>query len=364
MKHRYVAVLAADVARYSRFMEDDSEATVGALKHCRKVFRRCVGSHHGREFGTAGDSLMAEFPSAVEALRAARDCQKHFARLEPVSPEGEHLCLRIGLDAGDVIDDGRNVFGDSVNTAARLQQIAKPGGIVLSAFIYQQVRKEPGVSFSSLGRQRLKNIHEPVQVYEVDETLRAHNSHRLQLAMLRYMPALTAVAGVLVTGLLFIAYFEFREQPGIAGTIVVPAPVMDPRGIGILPFANLSADGGGAAFLSVGLYEDLLTNLAKTADLHVISRTTMQTYEGSDKSLAEIASELGVANILAGSVQQNGKNVRINLQLIRMPRETHVWAETYDLDLTAADFLALQAGVVRNAVSELQASLRAQETIS
>jgi class 3 adenylate cyclase/TolB-like protein len=363
MKHRYVAVLAADVARYSRFMEDDSEATVGALKHCRKVFRSCVGCHDGREFGTVGDSLMAEFPSAIEALRAARACQKEFAGLEPVSRGGEHLCLRIGLDAGDVIDDGENIFGDAVNTAARLQQIAKPGGIVLSAFVYQQVRKEPGVSFRSLGRQQLRNIREPVRVYEVDETLRAHNSHLLQLAMLRYVRTLAAAAGALLVGFLFIAYFEIRERPGIVGTIVVPAPVLDAKGIGILPFANLSADGGEAVLLSVGIYEDLLANLAKSADLHVILWPTMRKYEGSDESLTAIASELGVANILTGSVLQSGEKVRINLHLVRIPGETHVWAETYDLDLTAAELLAMQTDVVRDIVSELQATFRGQQVI-
>ena len=158
MSHHFATILAADIAQFSGLMERDAEGTVQALQDIRILFQNCVATHHGREFGSVGDSLMAEFPGPVEALRAARDIHASLDARKPVNRRGELVQLRIGLHAGDVICDGENVFGDVVNTASRLQQIAKPGGIALSGLVHEQVRKETGFLFRPLGRQMLKNI--------------------------------------------------------------------------------------------------------------------------------------------------------------------------------------------------------------
>ena len=222
MSHRYAAVLAADVAHYSRLMETDGEGTVQALKDCREIFERCVSSHHGREFGSAGDSLMAEFRSPVEALRAACCIQRDLAEINAVVPEISRLEIRIGLHAGDVISDGEDVFGDVINTAARLQALAEDGGIVLSGLFHEQVKKEPGLSFRALGQQYLRNIAEPVHAYELETGHSRINWHRARLVVGNYRTALAAVLGVLVAGLLFVAYFELQEPRGTGAIVQIP----------------------------------------------------------------------------------------------------------------------------------------------
>ena len=359
MSHRYAAILAADVAHFSRHMESDSEATVSALKDCRAAFRECVSAHGGSEFGSVGDSLMAAFPSAVEALRAARECQARFAALKPVTTGGDHLTVRIGLDAGDVIDDGRNLFGDVVNTAARLQQIAKPGGIVLSAFVHQQVRKEPGFSFSALGKQQLKNILEPVPAWELSDTRSAFNPRRVQLAVRRFLPAIAATAGVVVAGLLFVAYLELREQPRVASTIEVQPPN---NSIAVLPFRKVgpvSED----AHIAEGIHGDILTQLSKLAELErVISRTSVERYRDTNLSVPEIGKALGVANILDGSVQQSSDRLRINVELIDAATDDLLWADTYDRELTAQNLFAIQSEIAREVIAALHITLSDEES--
>ena len=158
MLHSYAVIMAADVAHFSQLMEHDSEATVRALHGCHEEFARCVSAFRGQEFGSVGDSFMAEFNSPVDALRAARHCQQRLANLEAIDETGSKLTLKIGLHAGDVIRDGDAFFGDVVNIAARLQSLARPGEILLSNFVYRQVRKEREFAFRSLGRHHLKNI--------------------------------------------------------------------------------------------------------------------------------------------------------------------------------------------------------------
>ena len=363
MKHHFAAVLAADVAQYSRFMEGDSEATVAALKSCRATFRRCISAHGGREFGTIGDSLMAEFPSAVEALRAARECQLHFTQLPPLNGRGERLTLRIGLHAGDVIDDGRNLFGDIVNTAARLQAIAIPGGIVLSGFVYEQVRKEPGFAFRALGRQPLKNLSEPVMAFEVIEPASAARQRfrRARLLLGRHLPSAAAVAGVMIAGLAFIAYVEMRG-PTIGGTIKVPPAVLDPRGLGVLPFEDLSPEENDAKTLASGLYDDLLTKLSKIEDLRVISRIRTEEVIATDGSLAGLAEELNVGHLLTGSVSRNAHTIRINVQLLKMPGNVVAWAETYDRELNTTNLFGTLSDITQEVAAALHINLSDEET--
>ena len=223
MSHRYAAVLAADVAQYSRLMERDGEGTVAALNDCRDIFRRRVTSHHGREFGRAGDSLMAEFGSAVEALRAARDIQADLAHDSETESGDQCLDMRIGIHAGDVIADGQDIYGDVVNVAARLQGFARPGGVAMSEFVYAQVHKEAGCAFSSLGRQPLHNIEEPIRVYELRRREHPFSARRLRFAMSRYMPAIAAVLGAMIVGLLLLAFLNQPEERGLGPTTDVPA---------------------------------------------------------------------------------------------------------------------------------------------
>lgn len=353
MNHRFAAVLAADVAHFSRHMEIDSEATVSALKDCRASFRDCVSSHGGREFGSVGDSFMAEFPSAVEALRAARQCHSELAALSTNNEKGERLAVRIGIDAGDVIDDGKNLFGEAVNTAARLQQLARPDGIVLSAIVYRLAHNEPGFSFSSLGKRQLKNIVEPVHVYEVDEVRHTFSSHRLQLVAARYAPALAAVAGVAAVGALLIGYLEIRGGPRIVGTVEVP-PV---NSIAVLPFDAVGATEEGA-WLADGIHSQILIGLTKLESIdRVISCTSAYRHRNRQAAIRDIAQELGVAKVLEATVQRSAGHLRVSVELIDGFTEEYIWAETYDREFTDESILIIQAEIARDIVAALRFAL-------
>jgi class 3 adenylate cyclase/TolB-like protein len=357
MSHRFAAILAADVAHYSRLIERDSEGTIRALKECRGIFQRCVTSHDGREFGSVGDSLMAEFPSPVEALRAARDIHTQLASLMPIGGEGR-LRVRIGLHAGDVICDGENLFGDVVNAASRLQSIAQPGGIALSGFVYTQVRTESGFQFRSLGQQSLKNIAEPIVVYEVERQHRRFNWRRLKLAILPYRLAIAVTLGVIGAGVAFIVYFEVREQPGIGGVIEIPAD----NSIAVLPFQIQGTDESDF-FLAAGIHADVLNQLAKIKAFDkVISRASMAQYRDTIKPVPVIAAELKVATILVGGVQRIGDQVRINVELIDAASDSHLWADSYDRELSYEDIFAIQSEIARSVARALQLVVTADES--
>jgi len=359
MTHHFAAILSADVAQYSRHMEADGEATVRALKVCRAAFRRCLVANHGREFGCTGDSLMAEFSSPVDALRAARDLQAALDRSKPISDGEEHLRCRVGLHAGDVISDGTNLFGDVVNTAARLQQIAKTGGIVLSAFAHELVHKEPGFAFRSLGRQHLHNIDEPVRVFEVDDRQRTVSLRRIQLTLARYTPAVAAIVGVIAAGLLFLAYVEMNKEPGIGGTIEVLPAVLGPiTSIAVLPLDNLSGDPEQEYFTD-GMTEALIAELGQIKALKVISRTSIESYKNTDRSLPEIADELGVDALIEGSVLWAGDEIRITVQLIHGPTDQHLWSESFRRQLR--DVLTLQREVAQKIAAKIEVTVTAQE---
>jgi len=364
MSHRFAAILAADVAHFSTLMEDDGEATVLALQECRGAFQRCVTAHHGREFGSVGDSLMAEFTSTVEALRAAHDIQSALAAMQPLNEQGDRLEVRIGLHAGDVISDGDNLFGDVVNIAARLQSMAKPGGITMSGFFHHQVRKESGFEFRPLGQHQLKNIAEPVNVYEVARQHRVLNWRRLRLAVLPYKAALAVVAGIIIASVLFVGYLE-RQKPGIGGVIEVPASsqtaFVDAKSIAVLPFKNSDASEGDEVFIN-GIHADILTQLAKLQGLNkVISQTSMEQYRDTTKSATQIAGELGVASILEGTMQRAGDRVRINAQLVDGVTDSHLWAETYELDLSAENLFAAQGNIARDVANAMDVTISADE---
>ncbi len=357
MSHRYAVILAADVVHYSRLMEGDGERTVEALKDCRDIFKRCVSSHHGREFGSVGDSLMAEFQSPVEALRAAKDVHVELNELDPVNGD-ERLQVRIGLHAGDVISDGDNLFGDVVNTASRLQAMAQPGSTTLSGLVHTQVKKEAGFQFRSLGQRSLKNIAEPVQVYEVERQHRKFNWRRIKLAILPYRLAIAVTLGVIGAGIMFIVYFEAREQPGISGTIEVPVD----NSIAVLPFQSQGLTDDEGAFFH-GIHGEILMQLAKLGSLdRVIARGSIERYRNTELSIRDIGQELDVARILAGSVQNVDNQVRVNVELIDALNDGLIWAESYDHELVSGNLIVIPSIIARDVVSALNITVTGTES--
>jgi adenylate cyclase len=310
---RLCAILAADVAGYSRLMGVDEDGTLTALTaHLRELIDPAVAQHAGRIVKTTGDGLLVEFASVVDAVRCAVDIQRGMAARNCAVPQDRRLAFRIGLNLGDVIVQNGDLYGDGVNVAARLEALAEPGGICLSASAHEQVQdKIAAVRFDDLGEQRMKNIARPVRAY--------------------------------------------RIAVDLAGP--VPSPVPAPPGcssIAVLPLDNLSADPEQEYFAD-GLAEDLITDLSRIAGLQVIARNSTFTYKGRPVSVTQVGRELGVRYVVEGSVRKVDNRVRITAQLIDAATGMHVWADRYDRDLT--DIFAVQDEVTHEIVGALSLRL-------
>jgi adenylate cyclase len=362
MERRLAAILAADVAGYSRLMEADEEATVYGLKACRQVIDGLVADHRGRVFGSAGDSVVAEFPSPVEAVRCAVDIQSDLEAHNTDLPEDRRMRFRIGVNLGDVIVEGDNLLGDGVNIAARLQSLADPGGINLSRPVFDQIKKQHDLGYEYLGAHEVKNIAEPVQVYRVltepeaagkiiGETKRAQHAWK--------PVALAAAVAVLIAGAAAVTWLQPSKptiEPASVERMAFPLP--DKPSVAVLPFDNLSGDAG-QDHVADGLTEDIITVLSQVSNLFVIARNSTFVYKGAPVKVQRVAEDLGVRYVLEGSVQKSGDQVRITAQLIDALTGNHLWAERYDREMT--DLFALQDEITEHIVTALQIKLTAGE---
>lgn len=318
IQRRLAAVMAADVVGYSRLMETDEAGTLAALKSRRKqVLQPLVARHHGRVFKVTGDGVMVEFASAVNALQCAIDVQHAMAAANAALPEKLRIALRIGVNLGDVMVEGSDLYGDGVNIAARLETTAEPGGILISGTIYDHVRNKIEVGFEDLGAQTVKNIALPVRIYRVSGT-----------------PPVVISTSKAIT-----------DKPSIA----------------VLPFTNMSSDPEQEYFAD-GLAEDLITDLSKVPGLLVIARNSTFAYKGRSVDVRSVARDLRVRYVLEGSVRREKARVRINAQLIDATDSSHLWADRFDRDL--ADVFLLQDEVVSTIVSALSGVLPAAVTSS
>ena len=316
MSRRLAAILAADVAGYSRLMSADEAGTLAALKAClSEVVDPAVAEHDGRIVKLMGDGVLAEFPSAVQAVECA-------ARIQDRISAGDRpdIRFRIGVNLGDVIADGDDIFGEGVNIAARLEGLAEPGGICLSGMIYDQVRGKLGLTFDDLGTQELKNIPEPVRVYRV------------------------ALAG--------------RPTKAFETSIGLDFTIPDYPSIAVLPFTVMSTDPE-QEFFADGVAEDIITALSKISRLMVVARNSTFTYKGRAVDVRQVSREQGVRYVLEGSVRKGGNRVRVSAQLIDAQTGRHLWAERYDREL--ADIFAVQDEIVREIVTALDVQLREGE---
>ena len=362
VERRLAAILAADVVGYSRLMEADEEATVSTLSTYREIIEGLVASHHGRVFGSAGDSVVVEFASPIEAVRCAVDIQRELEVHNVDLPEDRRMRLRIGVNLGDVIVEGDNLLGDGVNIAARLETLADPGGISLARSVFDQVKKQLDLGYEFLGEHEVKNIAEPIQVYRVltqpeaagkiiGETKRATQSWK-RMALAAAVVLLIAFAGV---GL-WLRPWQATVEPASVERMAHPLP--DKPSIAVLPFTNMSDDPAQEYFAD-GMTEDLITDLSKVSGLFVIARNSVFTYKGKAVKVGQVAEELGVRYVLEGSVRRAGDQVRINAQLIDATTGGHLWAERYDGSL--ADIFGLQDKVTEKIVAALALNLTDSE---
>jgi len=301
VQRRLAAILAADVAGYSRLMGADEEGTLAALKELRRELADPkIKEHRGRIVKTTGDGLLVEFASVVDAMRCAVEVQQGMAERNAGVPEERRIQFRIGINLGDIIKDGRDIYGDGVNVAARLEALAEPGGICVNRVVRDQVRDKLDFAFEDAGEQRVKNIARPLRVYRV-RTGRvvgeARSTAHPQLAL--------------------------PDKPSVA----------------VLPFTNMSGDPD-QEFVSDGIAEDVITALSRYPSLFVIARNSCFTYKGRAVDVKQVGRELGVRYVLEGSVRKAGNRIRATAQLVEAETGNHVWAERYDRDL--ADIFAVQ----------------------
>jgi adenylate cyclase len=318
IKRWLAAILAADIAGYSRLMGQDEAATVSDLKGHQAVILPLVARHGGRIMDTAGDGILAVFRSVIGATQCAVEIQSVMAVRNQDAPENRRMLFRIGINLGDVIHDETRIYGDGINVAARLEALAAPGGVLISQAVHDQVRDRLDLAFEDLGERELKNIARPVRVYR----LRA--------------PAESKAA----------------PAPGIA--LQLP----DKPSLAVLPFLNMSGDPEQEYFAD-GIVEDILTGLARLRWLFVIARNSSFSYKGRNVDVRQVGRELGVRYVLEGSVRRGGSRVRITGQLIEAETGNHLWAERYDRALD--DVFAIQDEITESVIGCIQPEVYAAE---
>jgi TolB-like protein/class 3 adenylate cyclase len=322
VERRLAAILAADVAGYSRLVGEDEEGTLERLKVLRRTLADPkIKEHRGRIVRTMGDGLLVEFASVVDAVRCAVDVQREMALRNTDVPADRRIEFRIGINLGDIIKDGRDVYGDGVNVAARLEALATPGGICVSRVVRDQVRDKLGFAFDDRGEQQVKNIARPVRVFDVNMT-----GETMSLT-----PDSTARAAL---------------------------PLPDKPSIAVLPFQNMSGDPEQEYFAD-GMVEEIITALSRIRWLFVIARNSTFTYKGKSADVKQVGRQLGVRYVLEGSVRKGGNRVRITAQLIEAETGAHLWADRFDGSLE--DVFNLQDKVAINVAGVIEPALQAAE---
>jgi adenylate cyclase len=344
MERRLVTILAADAASYSRLVADDEDAALALFHQLQAVIAEQLKEHHGRVFGGAGDSLVSEFQSPVEALRCAFKIQNALADANDKLPEEKRMFFRIGLNLGDAVVVDGNLFGEAVNVAARLEGLADPGGICISGGLHEQVKHLPDFEFRDLGTRSLKNIPNQVRAYAVKGTKSRRPARRP-------IPLWQSAAGVgLALATLAIGW---NYGPGNQSIVTASQP-----SIAILPLDNLSGDAK-QDYFSDGLTQDITTDLSKFSNLFVVASNSAFTYKGKPTKVQDIGSTLGVRYVLEGSVERGPDKVRINAQLIDATTGHHVWAQRYDRP--AGEIFAVQDEIIQTIVTSLAVKLDSAE---
>jgi adenylate cyclase len=361
IKRKLAAILSADVQGYSRLMGEDEEGTIHTLRIYLKAITDFIQKHQGRVVGTAGDSVLAEFASVVDAVRCAVEIQEELKDRNKEFPEGRRMEFRIGVNLGDVVEEGDTILGDGVNIAARVQGLAESGGICISGSAYDQIENKIPLRYDYLGEHAVKNIAKPVRVYQALIVPEGSFSQVVEEKKPARKPlsraVLVGIALVVIAGAVSLYQFAFRPSAPkieVASKEKMAFPLPEQPSIAVLPFVNLSGDPK-QEFFSDGITEDIITALSKIPRLIVIARNSMFTYKGKPVKVKQVSEELGVRYVLEGSVQKSGDRVRITAQLIDALNGHHLWAERYERDLK--DIFALQDEVTTKILTAMRVKL-------
>jgi len=361
-KRKLTAILSADVKGYSRLMGEDEAATVRTITAHRKVISSVIQKYRGRVVDSPGDNILAEFVSVVDAVQSAVEIQEVIRAKNAELPEGRRMEFRIGINLGDVIQEGERIYGDGVNIAARVEGLAEPGGICISGSAYEQIENKLALGYEYIGEHTVKNIVKPIRAYRVPvgpgaavSTVRTEKrdglKQRRSAAVATVVVLLLLVGGVVI----WKSYIKTPAPPGeIASVEKMAFPLPDRPSIAVLPFNNLSGDPA-QDYLSDGTTENIITALSKILNLFVIARNSTFSYKGKTVKVQEIAEDLGVRYVLEGSVQKAGQRVRITAQLVDGLTGRHLWAERYDRQI--GDIFALQDDITNQVVTALEVKL-------
>src|SRR5437870_8202839 len=302
-----------DMVGFTSLSQKNEALGLELLQEHRRLLRPLFPKHNGREIKTIGDSFLVEFASALEALRCAFEIQQLLNELDVNRPPEKRILLRVGIHLGDVVHSEKDVQGDAVNVASRIEPLASPGGITITEQVYHQIRNKFEFPFVSLGQQSLKNVHDPVEVYRV------------------------------------VLPWEMQLSN---------EPSLEKRRIAVMPFTNISPDPRDEYFAD-GMTEELISTVSKIGELRTISRTSAMRYKGTKMSLREIAGELNVGVVLEGSVRKIGNSLRINVELVDVERDEHVWSQSYNREL--AEVFAIQSDIASKVADALQVHLLTRE---
>ena len=370
-ERQLTAILAADVAGYSRLVENDEEGTLTQWKaHWHALIEPKIKEFHGRIVRVIGDGVLVEFASVVDAVRAAVEVQRGMAARNAEVPHDKRIEFRMGINFGELIIDGRDFWGDAVNIAARLEALAEPGGICVSGRVQEDAKGKLDIVFEDAGEQQLKNIARPVRIYRIRTGSGVSTPPVIQrkprAARSRLRGGLVAGGLVAVALLVLLGGGERVWQlvsqrfslSQVIGEVQAPALLPDKPSIAVLPFLNMSSDPE-QEYFSDGMTEDLITELSRLTGLFVIARNSVYTFKGRAAKPDQVSRELGVRYVVEGSVRKVDNRVRITAQLIDSNTSYHMWAQYYDRDLQ--DVFAVQEEIARRITSALAVKLTKEE---
>ena len=358
-KRKLTAILSADVKGYSRLMGEDEEATVRTITAHRKVITSVIEKYRGRVVDSPGDNILAEFVSVVDAVQSGVEIQEVIRAKNAELPDERRMEFRIGINLGDVIQEGERIYGDGVNIAARVEGLADPGGICISGSAYEQIENKLALGYDYIGEHTVKNIVKPIRVYKVPtgpETLQKVTEEK------RPAPSWQRAAFAVVIALLVVAggvaiWKSFRPSAPPMATASVEKmayPLPDKPSIAVLPFVNMSEDPK-QEYFSDGITEEIISSLSKIPKLFVIARNSTFAFKEKPVIVKQVAEELGVRYVLEGSVRKAEERVRITAQLIDALKGHHLWSESYDRNLD--DIFAVQDEITKKIITALQVKL-------
>jgi adenylate cyclase len=367
VKRKLTAILSADVKGYSRLMSEDEVATVEILKQYRRIMAALIKQYSGRVVDSPGDNLLADFSSVTDAVQCAMEIQGELKSRNAELPENRRMEFRIGINLGDVIDEGERIYGEGINIASRLEGLSDEGGVCISSSVYNQVKNKLELNYEDIGEQTVKNIPDPIRVYCIggkDKDAEVQGVKKLSGRIKkRHKIVMVALILLIASVAIFIVLRSYRSespQPVETASKLKTTSLMPSKpSIAVLPFKNLSGDPE-QEYFSDGITNDIITDLSRFRELLVIASNTSFTYKDKPVKVKDVGQELGVRYVLEGSVQKTGDKVRINAQFIDSTTGNHLWAERYERDLK--EIFSVQDEIVQKIVAKLAVKITTLKT--